>query len=257
MAALQVRKAQSLDYDADLIDFHLKMFTGFMKDGNAQKRDFQTAMERGSGLPPSGSPELDAARVNMVTQTALDGDFDEETKANVLRSALETEKQLSRPGEYLAPSRAFYTEPARAKELRQNPRAKQEMTQTLDNDAPGIINAVKNTEDLQSLTFAPQMEREGREPWLAYESGGPWSSSLIPPRTNNKLGGTFLGSMVRGVGDMSGIVAALNNDYWVYRNMHGAAAAEQHVDQIMELINGRTAEESEESGEIPTFDLTD
>lgn len=261
MSAIQVLKDQSTNYDSEIIDFHLKMMGNYFKDGRAQAKDMDRALNLGAGLAPSGSTQLDAARVNLVTQTVLENPgFDPEMKANVIRSALESEKQLSRPGEYLAPSRSFYTDPAKRKTLQENPRAKAEMTQTLENDAPGILNSFRNVQDLKTLNFAPQLEQDMgmREPWTAYPTGGPWSSTLVGnPRDMNKAGGTWVASLGRLAGSPDAVVAALNNDYWVYRTMHGAAAAEQHASDIMDLINEKLTAEQETEEEAPTFDLTD
>jgi hypothetical protein len=263
MAAIQVLKDQSPNYDSEIIDFHLKMMGSYFKDGRAQQKDFDRSMNLGAGLAPSGSTQLDAARVNLVTQTVLENPgFDPEVKANAVRSAVESEKQLSRPGEYLAPSRSFYTDPIKRKTLQENPRAKQEMTQTLENDAPGILNSFQNVEGLSTLRFATQLEQDlgMREPWLAYPTGGPWSSTLVSnPRDMNRAGGTWIEGLGRLAGSPSAVVAALNNSYWVYRTMHGPQAAEQYANDIQELIEERltTAKEEAEEEEVPTVDLTD
>jgi hypothetical protein len=264
MSSLQLEKEKSLDIDAAIIDFHIGLFGQYRKNGDAQARDLSTVMERGEALTTSGSPRLDAARIGMHTATVLGSDqFDEEQKANALRSAVETEKQLSKPGEYYAPSSTFYTDPLRAKELRENPRAKQEMTQTLENDAPGIINSVKEPEELEAMFFTPQLEREGasNQPWKVYPAGGPWGSSLIPasqvmPPTS---AGSTLGRLVRGAkGNIGIIVGALNNDYWIWRNMHGAASADAHAKDIVEnLINAKLKEQAESTADAQTVDMTD
>lgn len=257
MAAIQLLKDQSNNYDSDIIDFHIKMMGNYFKDGRAQARDMDRAMNLGGALSPSGSVQLDAARVNLVASTVLSNEaFDDDHKANVIRSAVESEKQLSRPGEYFAPSRSFYTDPDKRRTLQQNERAKQEMTQTLDNGVPGILDAFRSVDDLGTLNFATDLERDQsmREPWSSYPTGGPWSSTLVQnPRDFNRAGGTLLGAAGKMTGNAAALIAALNNDYWIYRTMHGAAAAEQRANETFAEIERRQTE----AAKAAEADLTD
>lgn len=292
MSALQIEKEKSTGIDSALIDFQIPLFGTYKKDGKAQARDLETSFQRGAALQPSGSTQLDAARVGLVTSTVLESGtaFDEEQKANALRSAVESEKQLSRPGEYFAPSHTFYTNPARAQELRENPRAKMEMTQTLENDAPGIVANVRDPVELGALFFKPQMEAEAnnarshsrasKTPWDLYPAGGPWGSSLIPASQAMppQMASTWLGRISRGAqnhpggtglatptgraplrqsGGIGVIIGALNNDYWIWRNMHGAASAEAHARDIMEEINKSMKEMTEPAKDAQQVDMTD
>lgn len=239
--------------------FQKNLLNSWYGDGKAVAHDVKRAMEDGEPPEPTGYPEVDANKLNMITTSMLNSpNVKPEQKAKVASAALKAEKYWSGPGEYLAPSKLWYTDPARRNVLRANDPMRKEMTTNIENGTTDIVRQIDDPQIAAGMMFAPQMEEETkftREPWRAYRNGGPWSSPHI-----NKPQVARSTSMSAANPKTEQTIKALNDSYWIMRGMHGPQKAEEWAMQVQDLL-GQAAnpEEGDELGEeeTPTFDLTD
>lgn len=248
-------------FEATRLRFQKDLIRQWYQNGDAVAQDFRDVVEH--GVPPQqmGDVEVDAHRLNAVTSSALGSpNVPIENKVKTAKAALAAEQQWSGPGEYLAPTMLWVTDPNKSKML-QNPEFKAEMTQNLDNSVAGLSRKITSPEMAKGLNFVTDLEREqqfGREPWKAYPTGGPW---IHQAETSGKNAASRKMAEQSDVGDadfapdIRPLLDALNHEYWIYRKMHGAAAAEEWANQFRTIVEEQFAPDPEggDEGGVSTF----
>jgi hypothetical protein len=222
--------------DKSIMQFQRDMITGW--DGQSQSTYWQSIA--GNGTPPesTGFPMVDATRVGAVVSTTLNSpNATPEMKSNAAQASLKAERQYSEPGEYLGPSSVNYKDPGLRKALREDKEFQNLMDTEIESSAASILNKMSGKEEMQAIQFAPQMEREGRDPEKAYPTGGPFTSEVGVKENasaNARMGRTMgATSQSWDLASSKQYVDALNKMYWIKRTMYGPATAEDWASTVV------------------------
>jgi hypothetical protein len=241
---------------------HLYILDSWYKDGGGVNDIGQ--LLAGNSLEGTGVPEVDGARLHAATtQTLSNPRLAPELKTAAAVAAIESEKQLAGPGEYIAPGPQWYKNPALAKQAKNDPETKRVLTENID-QATVFVAQKLSPEAAADLLFVTDLEAEmkHRDPTKAYQGGGPFQSAQARKRADEVQATRQAGLETRESDDDQRYLDTLNHTYWLYRLMHGATAAEQWA---MQVVGGMQNPEGEE-GDVETdengtpvidLDLTD
>lgn len=248
------------EMERNRLRFQLEML-GKGYTGEQRAADLKGMLENGTPPESTGDPYVDAIRTDALAGSVMTSkEMPQQFKDNAGIAILEKEKGDS---SYLSPGRHWYTNPVRLHQLRSSEVLKTRMRNELTSSAATLTRSLGEDPDLaNSLVFQPDPDldqRNHKEPWKAYKSGGPFSSTTATRLEDEaalaeKMGLPSLAASKRSWGP---IIDALNNQYWIIRAIDGVQKAEEWANMIMGDVDAVLQEEAERKQQEATegFDL--